>query len=368
MLAVIFFMAWHSMGKQRFALFFFASFAISAVMWAINLAKPIFGQVSFYWSLVTSLSMIAVLLGTWGHKLRANTRLSPYVFIGLFIIGFSGTFYFSAIDRHAGLMMSWYLYVDVISLLLSSWIIYRHRVKPRPAEIGAAVIHLIFAICLAVAASIALAQGRQFDPELIALYSIVNFTALPAAYVGMSVFVLYMLASDLAEDMKSLAMTDPLTLCLNRRGFFEQAQQQIYQYHQRNQHVCLIYWDIDKFKSINDNYGHSAGDTVLITTTRRVQRHIKRHDLIGRLGGEEFVILIARAEYRDAVNVAERLRVLLAKRPVKSGKVKIPVTASFGVVDIPPSSPELENAINLADKAVYLAKEQGRNQVVFSQA
>ncbi|MCT8987893.1 GGDEF domain-containing protein [Shewanella phaeophyticola] len=366
LLSIIFFMTWQTMGKQKYALMFSLSFLASTVLWANALFKSLFLSHHLYWMIGCTLSMLSVLLGTWGHCLRTQTRIRPATLLVLGIIGMALTYFFTFISPHLGLRMSLYLYIDVVLLMITSVVIIRHRKQPRPAEIGAAIMHFLFAGCLFIAASIALSQGNVFDAELIKLYSIVNFTALPAAYVGMSVFVIYMLASDLAEEMKLLAMTDVLTNCLNRRGFYLQAKQKMLELQNQHQHMCLIYWDIDKFKTINDQFGHAGGDQVLISISELIKQHIKQDDLMGRMGGEEFVILIGRTCYDDATHVAERLRAMIQNTPISFGEHRIQISASFGVVELGEKDISIEQAINLADNALYKAKSSGRNKVVFS--
>ena len=104
-------------------------------------------------------------------------------------------------------------------------------------------------------------------------------------------------------------------------------------------------------------------DKALVETAKRVSNQIKSSDLIGRIGGEEFVILIGRATYKEAEEIAERLRKCISASPIKYKGQKIHVTASFGVIDIKEHDMPIEKAIDLADKALYLAKEDGRNKV-----
>lgn len=366
MLSIIFMMSWYSMGRRHYALLFAVSFMLSAALWAVNLGKTWFPTHEVYWMVATTLSLSAVIVGTWGHCLRVKRYISPKFYVGFALLGVMLTSYFTLFSPHVGLQMSLYLYIDVLFLTITAVVIYQYRPKPNAAEIGASIVHLGFALSLFIAASIALSQGAQFNAERVHWYAVVNFTSLPAAYVGMSVFVLYMLAADLAEEMKHLTLTDQLTSCLNRRGFYEMAMPQIEMFQQKNQHVCLIYLDIDNFKRINDKHGHCAGDTVLSTVANRLKTNIKSTDLMGRMGGEEFVILIGRASYQETFEVAERLRQVLAATPVQFNQKPIEVTASFGVVDINAKNVNLEQAINLADDALYQAKAKGRNQVVHS--
>ena len=365
---IIFLMSWFTLGKKNYSLIWAAAFAVSACQWVTVLAKPLFDSDVTYWMFGVTFSMMSVLLGTWGHCLRTNAKVNISYLVILAVITLAAVYYFKAVSVHVGLSMSLYIYYDVLLLALNAVIIFKHKIKSRPAEIGAAITYKLCAISLFVAATVALMQGSQVNPEYIQTYIMINFITVPTAHVGMAVFIIFMMTSDLSEKMEKLAMTDGLTECLNRRGFYQEAKTWLTDYMCESKHICLIYWDIDKFKDINDEYGHTAGDIVLAETANRVKQQIKSTDLMGRVGGEEFVILISSATYEEAECIAERLRSTLANKPIKYEKNLINVTASFGVIDIRCSDSPIETAIDLADKALYLAKERGRNQVVRAEA
>lgn len=361
-LACIFLTAWRTMGRQKHTLIWAFAFIAGALQWLLNIFKP--GQYELYWMLACALSVTTVIFGTWGHLERTKANFSPKVLFASSVTIIAITFYFTVISPHRGLSMSLYIFHTVFYLFVCSYVLLTHRKKPLPAEIGAACVYIIFAISQAVAATYALMQGAEKVPELYKVYATINFVSLPTAYIGMSLFIVFVLASDLAEKMRVQTITDPLTNCLNRRGFYDAAQQQISQLISKKQHVCLIYWDIDNFKTINDSYGHLAGDVVLQSITQQVFDNIKSSDLIGRLGGEEFVILLGRAEKQEAKDVANRLREIIAATPVVTEKADITVTASFGVTQITSENVKIETAIDTADKALYTAKRSGRNQVI----
>ena len=259
--------------------------------------------------------------------------------------------------------MSLYVYYDVILLVLNAVIIFRHKQKSLPAEIGASITYTLCGLLLFVAASIALLQGSQVNEEYIALYTLINFITVPTAHVGMAVFIIFMIASDLAEKMNHLAMSDELTGCLNRRGFYNKSQEQLKDKLNNYNYVSLIYWDIDKFKKINDEFGHAGGDLVLVEAAKIMQNCINPCDLFGRIGGEEFALLIARNDESSAKDLPEKLRSTLASYPIHFNDKVINVTASFGVINIKCNKTTIESAINEADKALYHAKNEGRNQV-----
>ena len=159
-----------------------------------------------------------------------------------------------------------------------------------------------------------------------------------------------------------LANTDPLTNVASRR-YFERALRSVAD---RESIFAVIMLDLDRFKSINDEYGHPAGDIVLRDLAEVLRGSLRAMDMAGRYGGEEFVILLPGAASPEATAVAERIRRALEQRTVKAGDHTINYTSSFGVADSEGLSNE-ENSMKIvwrADEALLTAKRSGRNQVV----
>ncbi|TQV89279.1 GGDEF domain-containing protein [Aliikangiella coralliicola] len=365
-LALIFLMAWYTMGRKKYILLWSITFLIIVIQRVFNVFSEDIKPHILYWMIVCSLSMLSVVIGSWGHFLRTRSRLNIKYFFSSTIVLLILTYYFTAVNNHTGLSMSLYIYHNAIILFIVGIVILKYREKSPPADLGASISYILLSIFQFMAATFALLQGAELNPFFRELYIYLNFVTMPAAFTAMGLFVVFMLASDLSENMKTLAMTDPLTRCLNRRGFYEQAQKKITNMLKRSQHVCIVLMDIDKFKSINDKYGHAAGDQVLIETVDQVKTHIKHEDLLGRLGGEEFVILLGRIEFNEASNVAERLRKIIENHTIFFDELEINVSASFGVVFIEDDNSDVEKAIDRADNALYQAKEYGRNQVVMT--
>lgn len=164
------------------------------------------------------------------------------------------------------------------------------------------------------------------------------------------------------EQLRRLALTDPLTGILNRRQIMDISQRELLLAKQYDYPCALIMLDIDHFKSINDNYGHSAGDEVLCSISNAVRSRLRDHDAFGRVGGEEFLIFTKSGGTQSLLALAERLRATLEEDLVVFEGREIRYTASFGVVEIPPGG-DLEEYLKLADKAMYAAKAGGRNRV-----
>ena len=170
---------------------------------------------------------------------------------------------------------------------------------------------------------------------------------------------------DMMRELTLLAATDPMTKLYNRR-YFTQASNSLYALAQRQvQMLSVIMLDIDKFKLVNDTYGHQVGDNVIINLAQKIQNLIRQSDMSARFGGEEFVILLVNTSLAGAKTVAEKLRIDVENESLVINSDKtIAYTISLGVsqVDIQ-NGQNIENAINDADKALYEAKESGRNKV-----
>jgi len=157
---------------------------------------------------------------------------------------------------------------------------------------------------------------------------------------------------------------DPLTGIFNRRYFFELAEREFTRARRYKRPVSAIMIDLDHFKTVNDNHGHLVGDQVLAEVANRIQENSREVDIVGRYGGEEFIILLPETALDDAVILAERIWTSLTTRPASTSKITLPLQASLGVsccikgVETP-----LYDLIEQADSALYRAKDLGRNRI-----
>ncbi len=167
------------------------------------------------------------------------------------------------------------------------------------------------------------------------------------------------------QQLQEMAYRDSLTGCLNRRAFFQQAEDLYLNALQGNRELFCIMADIDFFKSFNDIYGHYVGDQVIQIVAKIFQTSLRPSDLICRYGGEEFCMLLTDLSYEKVNEVCERVRKTVeetANKSIRTLKIK-PVTISFGVASINSGANSIENLIDYADSALYISKESGRNQV-----
>tara|TARA_R110000737_G_scaffold13690_2_gene29588 strand:+ start:2172 stop:3452 length:1281 start_codon:yes stop_codon:yes gene_type:complete len=170
----------------------------------------------------------------------------------------------------------------------------------------------------------------------------------------------------LKEQFKQLANTDPLTNLYNRRFFTEQAEKEYHRAKRYSLSMTLISIDIDHFKSINDNFGHPAGDQVLIEVANHLKASLRQSDILARIGGEEFSILLPETSAKSAMVFAERIREEQSKLKVIGdwqGAIKLSV--SIGVSSFLSSDKAFDAIFSRADKALYQAKNFSRNKVIY---
>jgi len=160
------------------------------------------------------------------------------------------------------------------------------------------------------------------------------------------------------------ANTDALTGCANRRHFLRALDQEFNRSQRYGVHFCVLSADIDHFKRVNDTYGHAAGDEVLKHFVATIQRNLRDTDLLGRLGGEEFSILLPQTSAEGGAMMAERIRSAVEGSPALFGTTRIAVTVSIGGVPSKPGTPHgVDVVLAHADEALYAAKQGGRNRV-----
>jgi len=162
------------------------------------------------------------------------------------------------------------------------------------------------------------------------------------------------------ETIQRLASTDALTGLANRRSLYEALEREVARAARMGEHSSVIMADLDHFKSINDDYGHTIGDLVLASAASVFSRQSRPYDLAARYGGEEFFLLVPGTSTENAIGIAQRIRTEIAE-------IKVPgcprqITVSLGVATWMPSEAS-EHLISRADQALYRAKNDGRNRV-----
>lgn len=168
------------------------------------------------------------------------------------------------------------------------------------------------------------------------------------------------------RQLANMALFDSLTGALSRAAFMQHAEKEFKRAQRYSRPFSVIMLDIDHFKKINDQHGHAAGDHVLQIFVEAIEEEIRSTDVIGRIGGEEFALLLADTTQNAAAYLAERIRQRITKYPYIAGKMLIEVTASLGVAVMNADDAGFNVMLQRADEALYVAKHGGRNRVTMA--
>jgi diguanylate cyclase (GGDEF)-like protein len=188
--------------------------------------------------------------------------------------------------------------------------------------------------------------------------------------IGFLIAITYFMTLSLAKDLKNaqarlqtMALTDELTGLNNRRQVMARLEEEFQRAHRLGESICLISIDIDHFKKINDSFGHPFGDLVLKHVAERMLNSVRPYDIVGRVGGEEFLIIAPASSSDEAVSLAGRIITAIRQESMSEGKIRVTVTASAGVAVINCDDADIDDLLKRADHALYQAKSKGRNCV-----
>lgn len=194
-------------------------------------------------------------------------------------------------------------------------------------------------------------------------YQVTLFFLIFSAVTTISSVALYLKQRSVNEIIYRQAITDELTQIHNRRSIFAILKQEMERAKRHNRPLSIVCFDIDHFKKINDTYGHQIGDRVLTLVTAIASEALRSEDSIGRIGGEEYLVILPETDIASAKLAAERLRRIIAQYDYSDIDAKINVTVSLGVTQYLGAEDRLEDAYQRTDDALYSAKADGRNQV-----
>lgn len=231
-------------------------------------------------------------------------------------------------------------------------------VRPLPRVF---VVNGVIAACLL--GYYGLSPARLSDPYTLNTLIMVATSAVFCTALGHLLFRLSRRDFHQQRELLRLATVDPLTEVRNRRALLEAGDRELRRARRAGTRLTVLMVDLDHFKGINDRYGHAVGDAVLREAARRLQAELREHDLLGRLGGEEFAVALPETDLEAALRVAERLRRCLAEAPVAVDDARVALTASLGAAEVDLHEESLEAALGRADAALYEAKAAGRNRV-----
>lgn len=167
--------------------------------------------------------------------------------------------------------------------------------------------------------------------------------------------------------LNHIATTDYLTNIRNRRSFFDVGDQYFVMAKRNQKELCVLSFDLDNFKAINDTYGHQVGDQALKQFADNCKKHLRESDIFGRMGGEEFTALLFETSLKESIHLAERIVKSTSEIVIHLDNEAINFTVSVGVASMLPSDQKMDDLLLRADRALYQAKANGRNQVISSE-
>ena len=258
--------------------------------------------------------------------------------------------------------------ISVLMLFFGATLLASFRVNFVRVALLSVYASLGYAVVLVMAFSdhgIALSLSVEALQWLIFSLSCIGF-----AVTGTGIHVLRSRLSDKNEELhialgrvRDMAIQDDLTGLFNRRHIFEALQQQKAIAESGGYSFCICYLDLDHFKAINDTYGHGVGDRVLQRFAGMLQELLRDADYCGRLGGEEFVLILCNARLETAWQVCERLRTRLQTTSFRDLAASLTVTVSTGIAEFVPGD-SIDDTMGRADSCLYQAKSEGRNRVI----
>lgn len=222
-------------------------------------------------------------------------------------------------------------------------------------------------VCVGLALTFMVARRLAPLWRLINAGEVSNFTD---AVIGIIISILMVAGTygikEVFTDLRSQANTDALTGLASRRSIIQRAQYEIDRAVRTTHPLAVLMFDIDRFKLVNDTYGHPAGDVVLCAVADIARATFRKIDFIGRIGGEEFLAILPESDQEKATAAAERFRNAIAAKVFSFGDKQAGITMSIGVAipDLTANSVAAEDVMKAADRALYAAKNGGRNRVV----
>lgn len=362
-LSIVFLLAWSNFGRQPHALTWSMAFLAGTFNWGSTLNAGAFPNHVTYLLFENAFAVAMITLGLRGHCQRTKCKLLPGNLFPYAALLFIAIAWFIVADPHDGIRLGLIPASASATLFLTAYIIVTYRERTRPSEWAAAIFCALFATAQALSAWLAFMQGPVRDAAQHSIYMHFTFLTLPSGYMAMSMFIILMMASDISAKMKRLAVHDQLTGLLNRRGFNEYGEKAFSAARRSGLPLSVIMTDIDRFKYINDKFGHAAGDNALAHFAELMAENRRREDVIARVGGEEFALLLPGTELRDALAMADMLCKKVGSTPMDTTSVGLPMTSSFGVATISRKDTSLDDMVRRADRALYRSKRAGRNQV-----
>lgn len=326
--------------------------------------RPIAG---FVGNTLVTIAPVVCALGITAHTLKQPGRLlaTVGVFVTMAVLAW-GNFY--ALEQRTLVNLFAPTWIAAIMFLLAAWVIALHGPRDALAAcrflaglcVFAVVTWIVrLAVMYHVLAGTTDADRVDIIVSLFAILQMVNGVATTLTLVWIDVRLMQ-------AELSRVAHTDALTSLPNRRAIRLRFAEEIARASRSDRKFAVAVFDIDHFKRVNDTYGHALGDEVLKAVARALAGAKRAEDVLGRIGGEEFFVIIGQQSIAGAGDAADRLRHAVAGADVSLGSDKVPITVSGGVALYPEDGKDWDNLFAVADRRLYAAKAGGRNRVEVS--
>jgi diguanylate cyclase (GGDEF)-like protein len=313
-----------------------------------------------------ALNLLAQAMGIIALRLLLNEPLRWRLVAAIGVVGWLGLAWFGMIHPDYRYRVLWGTVIVFANIYLNAEVLLKDCL--RRASRASAV---LLVICMLAAALLVWRNAILWiSSEVltnVAQQSPVNtfyvlFSGMQPLFASIGFLLLY--GEILQRELRALARVDPLTGVNNRRALDERATELLARAARRGRPLGILMLDADHFKSVNDRFGHSGGDTVLVALVANIRATLREDDVIGRIGGEEFVVLAPDTSLDDALSLAERIRVRIEHEPLQVNGGTLYLTASIGTAVALPGERDMASILRRADAALYAAKRSGRNRVM----
>ncbi|WP_163933996.1 GGDEF domain-containing protein [Paraferrimonas sp. SM1919] len=362
-LTLVMLVTWLYIYKKSFVALWCGFFSLILISSLLNSVKAGMGHFSLYWLVVNFTTISAYLLCVAGHRARLGEKPLTTWMLLYCVALYAGLVFSTVVVPHQGLKMFLVPLSEALVVYYCAYLLWCTPSKYKPAERTMIVGLTIWGGIQFATALIVLSQGSLAVPQTIALYESINNLFTPAAYVGMGLSSILIIASDLAKELRKQANTDTLTGALNRRGLTSLCMQQA----PSAEVATLVLIDLDDFKGINNQYGHDGGDKALRRLVEIVNENIRGDDIICRLGGDEFVLLLRNTKLKQATLVVNRIQQQMKALAIENNNIEIALEASFAIQQVHTPCDDIFDKIKTADKGLFQAKNRGKNQIVLLQ-
>ncbi len=357
-------LAWLHFGRARHVSSWAFAYGLGALQWVVNALGVLIAPNDPIPVIIASVAVLgSSALVPIGALQRAGRPVHPGWFIAVGLLFAAAIALVYTVLPNRALQGALSNIFAIIMMPIAAIAIWPRQRRPNAPEAAFIVMLGVFTLYQIALSGSALLIGPEGDRLAIERYRMILGIGLPPVYVGTGIAAIFLIAGDLSENLQQLVTRDGLTGALNRRGIEQAATVAMANARRRDQPFTVVIGDIDHFKRVNDRFGHAVGDRALVSFADNVQAAVREVDIFGRLGGDEFCLLLTDLAPEDAGEAVERIRREVAAIRFDD-KPELVFTASFGVAGFDREDLAFGQILQRADQALYDAKNAGRNRVV----